>query len=121
MDFANSWVQARKGFIVADVTGSVVGYVIGISNWKDGMIQSIAVAPEVRRTGVGKMLMQAVIEHLLKKHQRITLLVDSNNETAIRLYRKFRFFETGRIVEAYYPNGNDAIEMARENGSRPVD
>jgi ribosomal-protein-alanine N-acetyltransferase len=121
LDFVDSWVRARDGFIVASVQGSVVGYVIGISEGKDGMIQSIAVAPEARRAGVGRMLMQAVIEHLTKKHQRITLLVDSGNEAAIRLYRKFRFSETGRVVEAYYPNGNDAIEMVRENGSRPAD
>jgi ribosomal-protein-alanine N-acetyltransferase len=116
-DFIASWVRARKGFIVAEVEGSVVGYVIGISQGKDGMIQSIAVAPEVQRTGVGKMLMEAVIEHLSKKHQRIALLVDSDNEAAIRLYRKFKFSETGRIVEAYYPNGNDAMEMVRGNES----
>ena len=121
LDFVDSWVRARKGFIVASVAGSVVGYVIGISEGKDGMIQSMAVAPEVRRTGVGKALMEAVIEHLLKKHQRIVLLVDSNNEVAIRLYRMFRFSETGRVVRAYYPNGNDATEMVRENGSHPVD
>ncbi len=41
------------------------------------------------------------------------LLVDVKNETAIRLYRRLSFEETGKVVEGYYPNGDDALEMAR--------
>jgi ribosomal protein S18 acetylase RimI-like enzyme len=40
--------------------------------------------------------------------------VDADNEKAFRLYRRLSFSETGRIIEGYYPNGDDAIEMAKE-------
>lgn len=42
------------------------------------------------------------------------LLVAAGNEAAIGLYRKHSFVETGRVVKKYYPNGDDAVEMARE-------
>lgn len=114
IDFVGFLIQARKGFIVACLDGSVAGYVIGINKRKEGFIQSMAVAAKLRRKGVGESLMGSVIEHLSTKHRRISLFVDKSNEAAIHLYRKFRFSETGRVKKAYYRNGNDAIEMTRE-------
>ncbi len=111
--FINFLMLASEGFIVACSGDSVVGYVIGTGIGGEGMIQSMAVTPSLRRTGVGEMLMGSVIEHLSKKHRRISLLVDANNKAAISLYRKSGFSETFRVIKAYYPNGNDAIEMAR--------
>lgn len=115
--FINLLMLARKGFIVACSGDSIVGYVIGTSIGGEGMIQSMAVTPSLRMRGVGARLMGSVIEHLSKNHLRISLLVDVSNEVAIHLYRKFSFSETGRVIKAYYPNGNDAIEMARETDS----
>jgi ribosomal-protein-alanine N-acetyltransferase len=76
------------------------------------MVQSMAVSSGFRRRGVGARLMKSAVEHLSRNSRRISLLVDVSNETAIRLYRRFGFSETGRVHQAYYPNGNDAIEMA---------
>jgi ribosomal-protein-alanine N-acetyltransferase len=115
--FLDFLMLAREGFIVACSGDSVIGYVIGTDRGNDGMIQSMAVIPSFRRKGVGTRLMKSVIGHLSKKHQRISLLVDVSNEAAISMYRKFSFSETGRVIEAYYPNGNDAIEMAWGAGS----
>jgi ribosomal protein S18 acetylase RimI-like enzyme len=58
--------------------------------------------------------MRSAIDHLAGKCERMHLLVDANNETAIRLYHKLSFEETGRVVKKYYPNGGDAVEMARD-------
>ena len=115
--FANLLALAGRGFIVACSGGSVVGYVVGTSAGGEGMIQSMAVTPSLRRRGVGARLMESVIEHLSEKHGRISLLVDASNEAAIRLYRKSGFSETGRVSRGYYPNGDDAIEMSREADS----
>jgi len=112
--FVDFLIRAKEGFIVVCSGDSVVGYVIATGDGGEGMIQSMAVAPSVRRRGVGAMLMASVIEQLSKKHKRITLLVDASNQAAIRLYRRFGFSESGSIIESYYPNGNDATEMARE-------
>ncbi|MGD0396863.1 MAG: N-acetyltransferase [Nitrososphaerales archaeon] len=113
--FINFLMLAREGFIVACSGDMVVGYVIGADRGGEGTIHSVAVTPSLRRRGVGARLMESVLEHLSKKYRRISLLVDASNEAAIHLYRRFSFSETGRVIKAYYPNGNDAIEMARSN------
>jgi ribosomal-protein-alanine N-acetyltransferase len=114
LDFLSYLLIARDGFIVASKDGSVVGYVIAISQRREGSIQSIAVSPDFRRKGVGEMLMRSAIDHLTGKCERVHLLVDANNEAAIRLYHKLSFEETGRVVKKYYPNGGDAVEMVKD-------
>ena len=111
--FTDFILLAKRGLIVACLGDSVVGYVMGTGRGGEGMIQSMAVARRLRRKGVGARLMGSAIEHLSKKNQRISLLVAVSNEASIHLYRKFSFSETGRVIKAYYPNGNDAIEMMR--------
>ena len=114
LDFVSCLLLAREGFVVACVGGSAVGYVIAMRQGREGMIQSIAVSPELRQKGVGEALMRSAIGHLSGRFRRAYLLVDSNNEPAIRLYRKLSFSETGKVIKEYYPNGGDAVEMARE-------
>jgi ribosomal protein S18 acetylase RimI-like enzyme len=113
LDFVSYLLIAREGFVVASKDGLVVGYVIALRQGREGSIQSIAVLPSLRGKGVGKMLMESAINHLTGKSERVNLLVDVNN-VAIRLYRKLSFKETGKIVKRYYPNGHDAVEMAKE-------
>jgi len=114
LDFLSFLLIAREGFIVACKDGLVVGYVIATSKRREGSIQSIAVSPDSRGKGVGEMLMRSAIDHLSGKSERVRLLVDINNERAISLYRKLSFEGTGKVVEKYYPNGDDAVEMAKE-------
>jgi len=114
VDFLSCLLIAREGFIVAVEDDSVIGYVIAIGQGGQGMIQSIAVSPESRGKGVGEMLMRSAIEHLARRFRRVFLLVDADNEKAIRLYSRLSFSETGRMIEGYYPNGDDAIEMVKE-------
>jgi len=115
LDFAYFLLVAREGFIVASKDGAVVGYVIASSQGREGVIQSIAVSPESRGKGIGEALMRAAMAHLSGKSERVRLLVDVNNERAVSLYRKLSFEETGRVVKRYYPNGDDAVEMARNS------
>jgi len=114
LDFVSYLLIEREGFVVASKDGLVVGYVIALRQGREGSIQSIAVLPDFRRKGVGKLLMESAIDHLAGKSKRVHLLVDVNNDGAIHLYRQFSFRETGKIVKKYYPNGDDAVEMARE-------
>jgi [ribosomal protein S18]-alanine N-acetyltransferase len=114
LDFLSYLLIARDGFIVASRDGSVVGYVIAVSQWREGSIQSIAVSPDCRGKGVGEMLMRSAIDHLARRCDRVHLLVDANNGTAMRLYHKLSFEETGKVIRRYYPNGGDAVEMAKD-------
>ena len=114
LDFAYYLLVAREGFIVASESGSVLGYVIALSQGGEGSIQSIAVSPEARGKGVGEVLMRSAIDHLSGRSARVRLLVAAGNDAALRLYRKLSFQETGKVLPRYYPDGDDALEMARE-------
>jgi len=113
LDFASFLLLARERFVVASLDGLVVGYVIATGG-REGSIQSIAVLPENRGKGIGEELLRSAIDHLAGRSERVTLLVDAGNGSAIRLYRRLSFTETGKVIKRYYPNGGDALEMARE-------
>ncbi|HUH99602.1 MAG TPA: N-acetyltransferase [Nitrososphaerales archaeon] len=117
LDFLSYSLTSREGFMVAcSNEGLVVGYAIAEARGLEGSIQSIAVSPPFRGRGIGEMLMRNALEYLAKWCVRARLLVDVENASAIRLYLRLSFEKTGRVVERYYPNGNDAIEMTRELG-----
>ncbi len=105
---------ADERFLVAVQKGRVVGYVIAEIQGTQGLIVSLAVLPEYRKEGIGSMLMREAFERLCKKVRRIHLQVSIENKTAIKFYRKFSFQEMSKIKN-YYPNGDDAIVMARDS------
>jgi [ribosomal protein S18]-alanine N-acetyltransferase len=72
----------------------------------------LAVAPEARRAGVGRALLDAVIGDARAGDARLLLLeVRAGNAPALALYRSAGFFEHG-VRRAYYSdNGEDAVEM----------
>jgi [ribosomal protein S18]-alanine N-acetyltransferase len=72
----------------------------------------LAVAPEARRAGVGRALLDAVIAEARAGDARLLLLeVRAGNAPALALYRSAGFFEHG-VRRAYYSdNGEDAVEM----------
>ncbi len=102
------------GFLLAEWEGSVVGYIIAELEGTEALIVSVAVSPENRNQGVASLLMQEALGSLLKKARMVHLQVSAENISAITFYRKFSFRQIGRI-EKYYPNGDDAIVMARSN------
>jgi len=72
----------------------------------------LAVAPEERRAGAGRRLLDAVIQAAATDRARVILLeVRASNAPARALYRSAGFLEHG-VRRAYYSdNGEDAIEM----------
>ena len=72
---------------------------------------NIVVDGSVRRKGIASKLIQYVIDNI--EHERILLEVNSNNDSAIRLYQKFNFKEIN-VRKKYYKDG-DAIIMERSN------
>lgn len=114
-----------KAFLVAEVNGEIVGYVMCRVEWgwgftknrllKKGHVISIAVRPGYRRRGIGERLMIQAME-ALKKHygaEEVYLEVRVSNIPAINLYKKlgFRIIKT---IANYYLDGEDAYVMARE-------
>jgi len=110
-----------EGFFVAEINEKIVGYAIASverSLWKPwktfGHLVNIAVDPEFRRKGIGKELVETIVEYLKSKNiWKVLLEVRTSNTVARNLYADMGFLEEG-IKEKYYEDGESAVIMAKE-------
>ncbi|MBX3077671.1 MAG: ribosomal protein S18-alanine N-acetyltransferase [Cryobacterium sp.] len=79
---------------------------------KEADIQTIAVAPEVRRSGLGRTLMVTLINEAAKRGaEEVFLEVRADNPAAQELYRTLGFEQLAVRPQYYQPDGVDAIVM----------
>jgi ribosomal-protein-alanine N-acetyltransferase len=100
------------GFIVAEMNGMVIGYVVGfIAKEGTGRIFSLAVHPAYQGHGAGSALLKE-LAGIFRNFgaQEIILEVRSGNIRAKKFYEKHGFYQTG-IVEKYYNDGENACLM----------
>ena len=73
---------------------------------------NLATAPPVRRSGVARALLGALLRYAAHTRSRIIVLdVRRSNRPAVSLYRRFGF-TVGRVRRAYYGDDDeDALEM----------
>ena len=103
-------------YVVAEIpaTGLVVGYagLLCAPGSGDADIQTIAVAPEMRRRGIARSLMETLLaEAVDRKAHRVFLEVRADNPAAIDMYRDLGFVQTGVRKGYYQPDGVDALTM----------
>ena len=99
----------------------LVGYLI-ISRYVDAWhVMNIAVAPEFRRRGIARNLMERLFEvTALDARRGYTLEVRVSNEAAIRLYEELGF-KTRGIRRGYYTdNREDALIMWKDPVREPA-
>lgn len=74
-------------------------------------IQTIAVAPDARRQGLGRVMMLQLLNEARRRGAReVFLEVRSDNPDAQSLYRSLGF-EQISVRKRYYPDGQDALIM----------
>jgi len=79
----------------------------------DGDIQTVAVAPEHRGKGLGRLLVEALLgEARQRLASSVFLEVRADNDAARGLYASLGFQEIDRRTGYYQPDGVDAIVMA---------
>ena len=89
-------------YLVAEVNKKVVGYLDfkngGFRRTKHSGTLSIFILKEWRHFGIGRLLMERLIEWAENNTliEKLTLAVFSTNERAIELYKKLGFIEEGR-------------------------
>jgi ribosomal-protein-alanine N-acetyltransferase len=94
-----------------DPSGRLVGYICPMQLLDEGHILDVAVAPDLRGAGVGRLLVQQVLDDCrLGGASFVSLEVRASNFSAIGLYKKMGFAEVGRR-KRYYENGEDALMM----------
>lgn len=87
----------------------IVGSYVEQENRKRAQVVSMWVDPAFRRAGVGKALIDAVVEWNRSRGVReVLLMVTSVNEGAIAFYERLGFAKTGVTTE--YPNDPAIIE-----------
>jgi [ribosomal protein S18]-alanine N-acetyltransferase len=96
-------------------TGVLLGYLV-ISRYVDAWhVMNVAVAPEQRRRGIARMLLEHLFEVTSTDERRgYTLEVRVSNEGAIKLYENLGFVKRGIRRGYYTDNREDALIMWRD-------
>ncbi len=120
--FADPWstqdfrdcLTSDAHFLVVETSGSgaVIGYVVALDAADEGEILNLAVAPAGRRNGLGRALVQHILEALTARGVRqVYLEVRESNAPARALYAAQGFKEVGRRKEYYRRPVEDAIVL----------
>lgn len=101
-------------YIVAKENDNIVGFAGIIVLPDDIEITNIVTKKSERKKGIGKLLLEKIIEMSREtKKEFISLEVNEKNEIAINLYKKFNFEKVG-LRKKYYNGTDDAIIMTRK-------
>ena len=79
----------------------------------EGYVTNIAVLPEHRRLGIGKKILEFVIQKSKDELEFISLEVRVSNHAAISLYEKLGFKNVGLRKRFYTNPTEDAIIMTK--------
>ena len=96
-------------------SGELVGYLV-ISRYVDAWhVMNVAVAPERRRRGIARTLLDRLFAETASDERRgYTLEVRVSNEGAIKLYESLGFVRRGVRRGYYTDNREDALIMWRD-------
>lgn len=99
-------------FLVAEEDAKIAGYVVALNAADEGEILNLAVVEEGRRRGLGRALVQAIVDALAEQGVRQAYLeVRESNAAARALYAAFGFKEVGRRKAYYRRPVEDAIVL----------
>ena len=110
----------------ATLDGHVVGYAITWTILDQAELGNVAVDPEARKRGIGRMLVRGALRRAVARGARECYLeVRQSNATAQRIYRAMGFLPVGVRRRYYAEPIEDAVVMrARlqelDGGSRPA-
>ncbi len=93
--------------------GKIAAYCCLSTVFEDAEVLNIAVAPESRRRGYGKILLEGMLQTAKERGATQCFLeVRQSNAPAIALYQSFGFVGYG-VRKKYYADGEDAIVMKK--------
>lgn len=94
-----------------DAEGRVIGYICPMLIIDEGHVLDVAVHDDFRGCGIGRMLVEKVLTLCREGGAEfVSLEVRPSNVSAINLYLRLGFVETGRR-QRYYHDGEDAVLM----------
>jgi ribosomal-protein-alanine N-acetyltransferase len=117
-ELARPWAMMRVARAAAE--GTAVGFALVWQAADELHLIDLAVEPESRRRGAGRLLLQALVAEGRARGASVVLLeVRQSNAPALALYSSLGFSRTD-VRRAYYSdNGEDAVVMRLAIGNSP--
>lgn len=101
-------------WLAAEAGGRVLGYIGSQSVLGEADMMNVAVAPDARRHGIARALIERLIERLDEQDVGcLTLEVRVSNHAARRLYETLGFSEVGRRKNYYVNPKEDALLLRK--------
>lgn len=94
---------------VAVGNGDVVGYAVGLPG-KEATLSELVVAPDHRRAGYGRELVDAIAG--ATDAEKLVVTTPAENEHALSFYESLGFEQQARLP-AFYDDGADALRLVR--------
>jgi ribosomal-protein-alanine N-acetyltransferase len=111
--FAQELSNEFSAVEVAEEHGRVVGFVVYWLVADEVHLLNVCVAPASRGRGVGRRLVERVLEVAAEHHaDQVCLEVRASNNAALALYGALGFRRMGVRRRYYADNGEDAVLMA---------
>ena len=101
-------------WLVALLGDRVAGYVGSQTVLEESDMMNLAVRPEFRRQGLGRLLVNTLIYELETDSHCLLLEVRQSNEGAIALYRGLGFRQVGRRPNYYKRPTEDALILRKD-------
>ena len=112
------WNELANGhhYLVALDDEALVGYGgLAVSGPGEAWVNNIAVRRDHQRQGIGRRLLEALLEQARDHEARTVLLeVAADNKPAQTLYDTYGFAIVGRRRGYYQPSNTDALVMRRD-------
>lgn len=111
--FLESQANRPRRIFVAEIAGELAGFIAGQTTFDICELESIVVAPDHWRTGVGNALLRALTQWASSCNaSKIQLEVRSANCPAIRFYERSGFHRDGLRRGYYRHPEDDALLMS---------
>jgi ribosomal protein S18 acetylase RimI-like enzyme len=107
-------INKQNLFFVCTIDSQVAGYILCFEYKKSIRVYSLAVSRNYQGKGVAKSLLEHLFKHVNKG---IYLEVNTTNEIAINLYKKYGF-KIHSTIENYYENSDSAYKMILDQFQR---
>src|SRR5918995_3838529 len=109
--FRSEHVDPFSSYVYLQETRPVAVVLVARRGWSS-RIAAMAVAPEARGRGLGKLIMQDAINEALERGDRSVLLeVFEHNTPAVKLYEGLGFRPARRLVGYHHDPGGAASEV----------
>ncbi|MCB0919914.1 MAG: ribosomal protein S18-alanine N-acetyltransferase [Actinobacteria bacterium] len=118
-DTVEAELDREDRYYIAIGTDMIEGYAGLFLSRPDADIQTVTVAPQCRRQGLGRELLHHLLVRLREwDYSRVFLEVRSDNTAAIELYEQHGFRRIG-LRRGYYAGGVDALNLRLRLGGSP--